>query len=101
MKSRRGDAESAGQDHDSFLDIVANIVGILIILVMVVTATESRLSLILCLSATLAGGVLYVPWVRAARTTAATGTRRPRRRARRRHHGAGATKLEFRAPSIR
>ncbi len=37
MKSRRGDAESAGQDHDSFLDIVANIVGILIILVMVVT----------------------------------------------------------------
>ncbi|MFP6659051.1 MAG: hypothetical protein VB853_12795 [Pirellulales bacterium] len=37
MESRRGDAESAGQDHDSFLDIVANIVGILIILVMVVT----------------------------------------------------------------
>jgi hypothetical protein len=37
MKRRRDDLESSGQDHDSFLDIVANIVGILIILVMVVT----------------------------------------------------------------
>ncbi len=35
--ARRTDSEPLAADHDSFLDIVANIVGILIILVMVVT----------------------------------------------------------------
>ncbi|REJ65072.1 MAG: hypothetical protein DWQ31_19460 [Planctomycetota bacterium] len=39
---RRSDQESETGEHDSFLDIVANIVGILVILVVVVTARAGR-----------------------------------------------------------